>query len=207
MRMQWKAISSCLAVIISLFSLLLILGSSPVCEAQEGFSVPVDTALRIRMDDAITTKYSQVGDPFTATVVSQGPYQNARIYGHVANIDLSGRMKGTTSILLMFDRLQMPDGRRASINAEIIQLYGAKGETVDVEGGIQTSGQGRKQTKHTLFGSGAGALMGGIFGGGEGAAIGAVVGGAAGMGTTAFKGPQEITLQSGQEMMIQIVPR
>lgn len=42
------------------------------------FSVPDDVALRIRLDDTLTSVDSQVGDPFSATVVDKGDYQNAR---------------------------------------------------------------------------------------------------------------------------------
>jgi hypothetical protein len=170
------------------------------------FSVPDDVALRIRLDDTLTSSDSQVGDPFSATVVDKGDYQNARVYGHVARIDLSGKIKGHTSMVLRFDRLVMPDGRRAPIHAEIIELYHApSGEKVDVEGAIESGGRGRKSVEHTVIGAGAGALLGGIFGGGKGAGIGSVIGGAGGLGTTAFHGRQKITLSSAQEMLIRTV--
>jgi hypothetical protein len=169
------------------------------------FGVPEDTALRVRLDDTLTSTDSQVGDPFSATVVDTGEYQNARVHGHVAEIDISGKVKGRTSMMLRFDRLVMPDGRRAPIHAEIVQLYHApSGERVDVEGAIESSGRGRKSIEHTIIGTGAGALLGGIFGGGKGAGIGSIVGGAGGLGTTAFHGHQKITLSSGQEVLIRI---
>ena len=172
------------------------------------FSVPDDIALRIRLDDTLTSTDSQVGDPFSATVVDQGDYQRARVYGHIANIDMSGRIDGHTSMVLQFDRLVMPDGRRAPIHAEIIELYHApSGEKVDVEGAIESGGRGRKTAEHTILGAGAGALFGGIFGGGKGAGIGSIIGGAGGLGTTAFFGRQKIKLDSGLEMLIRITGR
>jgi len=57
--------------------------------------------------------------------VAQGDYQNASVYGHVAQIDVSGKIKGHTSMMLRFDRLVLPDGRRAPIHAEIVELYHA----------------------------------------------------------------------------------
>jgi len=182
---------------------------SPVlAHSTQNFSVPDDTAVRIRLDDTLTSTDSQVGDPFSATVVDQSEYQNARVYGHIAQIDMSGRIKGHTSMMLRFDRLVMPDGRRASIHAEIVELYHApSGEKVDVEGTIESGGRGRKSVERTVIGAGAGALLGGIFGGGKGAGIGSVIGGAGGLGTTAFHGRQKITLSSGQEMLIRIVRR
>jgi hypothetical protein len=180
----------------------------PLSVSAQNFSVPDDVALRIRLDDTLTSIDSQVGDPFSATVVDKGDYQNARVYGHVAQIDMSGRVKGHTSMMLRFDRLVMPDGRRARIHAEIVQLYHApSGEKVDVEGAIESGGRGRKSIEHTAIGAGAGALLGGIFGGGKGAGIGSIIGGAGGLGTTAFHGRQKITLGSGQEMLIRITGR
>jgi hypothetical protein len=180
----------------------------PLSVSAQNFSLPDDVVLRIRLDDTLTSVDSQVGDPFSATVVDKGDYQNARVYGHVAQIDMSGRVKGHTSMMLRFDRLVMPDGRRARIHAEIVQLYHApSGEKVDVEGAIESGGRGRKSIEHTAIGAGAGALLGGIFGGGKGAGIGSIIGGAGGLGTTAFHGRQKITLGSGQEMLIRITGR
>lgn len=188
--------------------LLLVLSAilgSPLIASAQAFSVPTDLALRIRLDDTLTSVDSNVGDPFSATVVDRGEYRNARVYGHIAQIDVSGRVKGHTTMVLRFDRLVMPDGRRAPIHAEIIELYHApSGEKVDVEGAIESGGRGRKSVEHTAIGAGAGALLGGIFGGGKGAGIGSIIGGVGGLGTTAFHGRQKITLSSGQEMMIRV---
>lgn len=186
----------------------LVFAALPLCASTQSFSVPDDVALRIRLDDTLTSVDSQVGDPFSATVVDRGDYQNARVYGHIAQIDTSGRIKGHTTMLLRFDRLVMADGRRAPIHAEIVELYHApSGEKVDVEGAIESGGRGRKTIEHTVIGAGAGALLGGIFGGGKGAGIGSIIGGAGGLGTTAFHGRQKITLSSGQEMLIRITGR
>ena len=117
---------------------------------RRNFYVPEDTALRIRLDDTLTSVDSEVGDPFSATVVDAGEYRNARVYGHITEIDMSGKVKGHTSMMLRFDRLVMPDGRRARIHAEIVELYHApSGEKVDVEGAIESGGRGRKSIEHT----------------------------------------------------------
>jgi hypothetical protein len=180
----------------------------PLLGSTRNFSIPDDVVLRIRLDDTLTSVDSQAGDPFSATVVDKSEYQNARVYGHVAQIDMSGKIKGHTSMMLRFDRLVMPDGRRSPIHAEIVELYHApSGEKVDVEGAIESGGRGRKTIEHTAIGAGAGALLGGIFGGGKGAGIGSIIGGAGGLGNTAFHGHQKITLNSGQEMLIRITGR
>ena len=169
------------------------------------FSIPQWTSLRIRMDDTLTSKYSMEGDPFSATVMDDGMYQGARVYGTIQTIDNSGRFRGHTTMVLVFNRLMMPDGQRAPISAEIVKLYHApSGEFVDVEGAIESSGRGKSTFIHTAIGAGAGALLGGIFGGGKGAGIGSIIGGAGGLGTTAFTGPQDIRLDRGLEMLIRI---
>lgn len=190
-----------------LLAIVLMIPAS-VLASTRSFTVPDDVALRIRLDDTLTSVDSQVGDPFSGTVVDSGDYQNARVYGHISQIDMSGKIRGHTSMMLRFDHLVMPDGRRAPIHAEIIELYHApSGEKVDVEGAIESGGRGRKSIEHTAIGAGAGALLGGIFGGGKGAGIGSIIGGAGGLGTTAFHGRQKITLRSGQEMLIRVTPR
>jgi hypothetical protein len=187
---------------------VLMMATAPLLASSSNFVVPNDVALRIRLDDTLTSVDSRVGDPFSATVVDQGEYQNARVYGHIAEIQMSGKVKGHTTMGLRFDRLVMPDGRRAPIHAEIVELYHApSGEKVDVEGAIESGGRGRKSIEHTAIGAGAGALLGGIFGGGKGAGIGSVIGGVGGLGTTAFHGHQKITLSSGQEMLIRVTGR
>jgi hypothetical protein len=121
---------------------------------------------------------------------------------------MSGRVDGNTSMVLQFDRLVVPDGRRAPIHPEIIELYHApSGEKVDVEGAIESNGRGRKTAEHTILGAGAGTLLGGIFGGGRGAGIGSIMGGTRGLGTTAFRGRQKITPNSGLGMLIRITGR
>jgi hypothetical protein len=197
-----------IAIPAGLLLAVLLLTSSPLLASTADFTVPDDTALRVRLDDTLTSVDSEVGDPFSATVVDRGEYQNARVYGHIAEIDTSGKVKGHTSMVLRFDRLVMPDGRRAPIHAEIIELYHApSGEKVDVEGAIESGRRSRTSIEHTAIGAGAGALLGGIFAGGKGAGIGSIIGGAGGLGTTAFHGHQKITLSSGQEMLIRIIGR
>ena len=186
----------------------LLMVASPLLASASSFVVPNDIALRVRLDNTLTSDESRVGDPFSATVVDLREYRNARVYGHIAEIQMSGKVKGSTSMVLRFDRLVMPDGRRAPIHAEIVELYHApSGEKVDVEGAIESGGRGRKSIEHTALGAGAGALLGGIFGGGKGAGIGSIIGGVGGLGTTAFHGHQKITLNSGQEMLIRVTGR
>jgi len=180
----WKKLPGRSSVIaFFLLATVMVLGTSPLLASASNIVVPDDIALRIRLDDTLTSNESRVGDPFSATVVDRGEYQSARVYGHIAESQMLGRVKGGTSMVLRFDCLVMPDGRRAPIRAEIVELYHApSGEKVDVEGAIESGGRGRKSLEHTAIG----ALLGGIFSGGKGAGIGSIIGGVGGLGTTAF---------------------
>jgi hypothetical protein len=54
---------------ICLSLLLAAVVACPITGWGVGFTVPVDVALRVRLDDTLTGTDSQVGDPFSATVV------------------------------------------------------------------------------------------------------------------------------------------
>jgi hypothetical protein len=167
------------------------------------FTVPADIELRIRLDGTLTSTEAPVGGPFSATVVDQGEYRDARICGHISSIDTSGSPNGNTTMRLSFDRVVMPDGRRARIRAQLVELFDAASEEqVDVEGAIESSGRSQTSVVNTALGAGAGALLSGVFGGGEGADISSAVGGAGGPGTTPLHDRHKIKLNSGLEMLI-----
>ena len=98
MKNPFKKIPDSTVVMSFFLFAVLITAASPLLASTSGFVIPNDVALRIRLDDTLTSVDSSVGDPFSATVVDQGEYQNARVYGHIAEIQISGRVKGNTSM-------------------------------------------------------------------------------------------------------------
>src|SRR4029453_489451 len=83
----------------------------------------VDTGgyeMRVRLDRSLSIMSSRVGDKFTATVADPGPFNLARISGHVQSITPSGVFRGATELCLSFDRIRINDGEAYPINAEII---------------------------------------------------------------------------------------
>ena len=175
--------------------------------SQGGASAPrcrADLALRIRLDDTLTSTDSQVGDPFSATVVDRGSdrrrsglrtrqqhYHLGQTEGqhdHDAALRSAGYARWTSRT--------HPRGAGRALRCAV---WGRKSTS---KGRSQSGGRGRTSAVHTAIGAGAGALLGGIFGGGKGAGIGSIVGGAGGLGTTVFHGHQKISLNSGLEMLI-----
>src|SRR5258708_34999470 len=83
--------------IVTLLVLLITLSAqaAPPC-----LTLPQDVALRIRLDDTLTSNDCQFNAPFSATVVTQCPYEVARVYGHVSSIHMSGHLQVRTEIIL-----------------------------------------------------------------------------------------------------------
>ena len=75
-----------------LIGLVIIAGTSSLASTST-FAVPEDTALRIRLDDTLTSVDSEVGDSFSATVVDTGKYRNARVYVTSRRLMCRGRSK------------------------------------------------------------------------------------------------------------------
>jgi hypothetical protein len=165
--------------------------------------IPGDTRLQIRLNSAIGTKISRVGDRFTAVVTSPANYEGATVEGHIATLTQSGRVSGRTEIGFAFDTITLQDGRSAQLNAELERVI--ESETVrkvDEEGNVQTGSRSKDSQVRGGAGAAAGAIIGGILGGGKGAVLGAVLGGAAGVGTVYVEGTKDLILDQGTEMII-----
>ena len=164
--------------------------------------------MRIGLNKTLSSRFSRIEDKFTATVVDAGPFNQAKIWGHIEDIKQSGRFKGATEMYLSFDRIRLSSGETYPIGADIIRLYDVRsGEQVDAEGGIETSGRGPQTLKRSGIGALAGGIFGAILGGGKGAAIGSVIGGGVGATSTAAIGSKELVLDQGIEILIRVYRR
>jgi hypothetical protein len=172
--------------------------------------ISVGTNLRVRLDNDLSSKESRVGDRFTAVVLDPEQYAGARVLGHIASIKKSGRVEGRTSMNLAFDSIEMPNGTRGVMRAELVRVYDPNSESserVDEEGTVESGSRGKQTLKRGGIGAAAGAVLGAIVGGGKGAAIGLIVGGAAGAGSIAIEGSKELELESGTELLLRVTRR
>lgn len=163
--------------------------------------VPVNTTLKVRLNETISSKESRAGDRFTATVEDPVRFNEATLHGHIASINKSGRVKGRTTMNLAFDSIELPDSRRGVVHGYVTKVYGGR---TDEEGGVQSGSRGNQTLKRAGIGAGAGAIIGAIAGGGKGAAIGLLIGGAGGAGSVAIQGSKELKLESGTEMLVRV---
>jgi hypothetical protein len=160
--------------------------------------------MRVHLDRTLSIMSSRVGDRFTVTVADPGPFNLARISGHVESITPSGLFNGATEMYLSFDRIRFNDGEAYPINAEIIKLYDVpSGEQVDAQDLIETQ---RRRRPQTLKRTGIGALASGVFGmtlgsGGGGPATRPRV---AAAGTTSASGGKDLVLDQGVEMLLRV---
>lgn len=161
------------------------------------------TEMKIRLGSEIDTKKSQDGDRFTATVVDPSRFAEARVEGHIARVQQSGKLKGKTAVSLVFDRINFANGASSPLSAQVVRVYGEdSAKNVSEEGEISSGSKGKTTTTRTAGGAAAGAAIGAIAGGGKGAAIGALIGAAAGAGSTYIQGSNRIKLESGTEILI-----
>ncbi|GAC1574243.1 MAG: hypothetical protein NVS3B7_06040 [Candidatus Elarobacter sp.] len=136
--------------------------------------LPSQTVITGTLEQSITSKSAQVGDPFVLDVVSPYPaddnrYQGSKVYGHVAAVTRAGgQRKG--GVHLAFDRLTLMDGTTASLTGQVLSLDAKQqGNSTGrgIVGGIVGQIVGNYIGKHigTDIGGAVGAIGGAIYAG------------------------------------------
>jgi hypothetical protein len=151
-------------------------------------TVPAGTSVRVQTIDAISSKTSQAGQTYRASLA--GPIvvgdsvvvpKGADVALQVTSAKQAGKIKGSSELTLALASLS----------------YHGKSYPL-ASSGVQQEGKSRgKQTATRAgIGAGVGALIGGLAGGGKGAAIGAGVGGGGAMAYQALTHGQEVNVPS-----------
>jgi hypothetical protein len=160
--------------------------------------------MKIRLETTIDSNQARTGDRFKATVLSPKRYADSTLEGHISRVKQSGKFKGKTAVVLVFDRILFDEGGSAALHADVSRIYGESSAKVDDEGTIKSGSRGESTTKRTAGGAVAGAIIGGIAGGGKGAAIGATIGAGVGAGSNYIRGSSKVKIEEGTEMLIRV---
>ncbi len=155
-------------------------------KAEGAITIPAGTVITVRLGEPLSSKDSQAGQGFAASVaepvVVEGKTvirDGAGAHGTVVAAKSMGHFKGGALLEVRLDSVNI-EGKDHPIETTAVAR--------------STKGKGKRSATIIGGGAGAGALIGALAGGGKGAAIGALAGGGAGTAGAAFTGNKEITL-------------
>jgi hypothetical protein len=148
--------------------------------------VPAGTSLTVTVDQALSSKTSQSGQTFLATLarpvsIDGGTAipKGSAVTGTVITAKEKGKIKGEGELSLALNSITIRG-----------QNYTIQTGTLD----STVKGKGKRTAATTGGGAAGGALIGGIAGGGKGAGIGALVGAAGGLVGGALTGNKQIEI-------------
>ncbi len=180
-------------------------------------TIPAGTKIPLSLKQAISTKNAREGDsvyaetafPFVVdnrVIVPAGSY----IQGKIAHAERAGHGHGRAEILIHFTSMIYPSGYTVMLPGSVENTPGAEHNSVkDQEGTIQQDKDTGKKVedaaKNGAYGTVAGATAGGVATGGlNGARVGAGVGAAAGIGWALLKRGNDVRLDVGTSIEMEI---
>ncbi len=150
--------------------------------------VDAGTRVRVRIDDKISSKVSQVGDRFNSTVTepvyaTTGAIvipEGSKVIGRVDAVEPAKKGGKPGTIDVSFVELRLPNGATRAINGSLTNL-----DTDDAKSDAEGTASGdRMEHRKVIFiggGGAGGAVIGAAIGGGKGALIGGIAGAIGGL--------------------------
>ena len=192
-------------------------GAVPAVTDPDVITIPAGTKLPLSLKQAISTKNAREGDavyaetafPFVLdnrVIVPAGSY----IQGTIAHVERAGHGHGRAEILMHFTSMIYPSGYTVMLPGSVDNTPGAEHNSVkDQVGTIQQDKDTGKKVedaaKNGAYGTVAGATAGGLTTGGlNGARVGAGAGAAAGIGWALLKRGNDVRLEVGTSIEMEI---
>jgi hypothetical protein len=174
--------------------------------------IPAGTKVPIKLENAISTKSNQQGDPVYAQttfpvvlndriVIPAGTY----VQGRIMQIKPAPRFKGRAEVMMHFTTLIYPSGYTVMLPGSIENAPAVdKAKVKDKEGTIRAdSDKGRKAAEVAVPAAEGGAMAGGLASGSRGGALaGAGLGAAVGVGIAMFSHGNEVKLMPGTTLEV-----
>ncbi|MBZ5654751.1 MAG: hypothetical protein LAO56_05675 [Acidobacteriia bacterium] len=190
------------------FLLMLVLLLSALAAGQT--SLPTGTAVKMKLENTLTTFSTQAGDPFSArvteavvvdgkTVIPVG----ATVQGRVTKSSEPRRVAGKPTISIFPEHLVLPNGERFMLNATLVDTSRRRGTDVNNEGQFKGAGHDGKDLTEVGMGTGGGMLIGGLAAGGKGMLIGGAIGATATVAHWLGK-HRSATLPAGTELVMEL---
>ncbi len=146
-------------------------------------TVPPGKDITVRINETISSKASNVGDPFTGELTAALTTSNGDVV-FPKGTNVEGSVVAAKG-----------QGRFAGSGVLAIALSAVGGQPVVAnEYVVSQKGKGKRSAALIGGGAGAGALIGGLAGGGKGALIGGLLGGGAGTAGAAFTGNKPLVI-------------
>jgi hypothetical protein len=151
--------------------------------AQNNISLPAGTAVKLKLENALTTFSSKNGDPFSGRVTEAVMLEGkpvipigATVQGRVTRVSEPRRIAGKPTISIFPETVVLPNGEHYMLNATLVDTSLRDGTDVNSEGQFKGKGYDGKDMTEIGIGTAGGMLAGGLIGGGKGLLIGGAVG-------------------------------
>jgi hypothetical protein len=163
--------------------LLSLLFAAAAVLAQTNMALPAGTALKVRLENNLSTVASKSGDPFSARVTEDVTLAGktvipigATVEGRLTKVTEPRRIVGKPTIGILPESVVLPNGERYMLNAALVDTSRGRGTDVNSEGQFKGDGHDGKDLTEIGLGTGGGMLAGGLIGGGKGVLIGGTIG-------------------------------
>lgn len=158
--------------------------SAPARVANDAFSLPVGTAIRMKLETPLSSATAKRGDHFGGRLVQAVLNGNGKVMipvgtaieGEVVQAAEQRNISGGSTIDLLPHMLTLPDGSRFRISASVVDTSNHDQVDVNDEGAIKARSHDRGDLIETGVGAAAGMTIGGLARGGKGLLIGGAIG-------------------------------
>lgn len=145
--------------------------------------LPEGTLLKVRLDQQLSTTTTQPGAEFSAHVVEDVTKDGrvvvpngATVTGRVLSVKEGHHFGSAASIRLRPDEIDLPDGTRYFLHAEVYDINPHSGSKTDSEGDVVSQTHGKRTVAEGALSASAGLTAGAMIAGVPGALIGAAAG-------------------------------